>query len=138
LDAEEVVQNSLMVVARKYRGINFETSFAAWAHKVLSNEILKYYRAKSYRQDMFMSSIEGNDTAASWDPNPEIKRRLLDCMKKLCETNSRYARTLNLKYQGYGAEDICRKLKMTANHFYVALSRARSMLKHCLEKGEIE
>ena len=49
-DVEEVVQNALMAVSRKYSKINVDVSFAAWAHKVVSNEVLKHYRSKSLRE----------------------------------------------------------------------------------------
>jgi len=138
MDAEEVVQNAVMVIARKYRAIEFETSFAAWAHKVLSNEILKYYRTKAYHDDLFMRVELESSPSALWNPDPDFKRRLLECIRKLCDANIRYARTLNLKYQGFDIDDICRKLKVTTENLYVILSRARSLLKLCLEKGDIK
>ena len=137
MDAEEVVQNAVMVVARKYRSIEFETSFAGWAHKVLSNEVLKYYRTKAYRDNLFMQVEIESSPAALWNPDPDFKRLLLDCVRKLCSANVRYARTLNLKYQGFEIGEICRKLKVTEENLYVILSRARSLLRLCLEKGDI-
>lgn len=137
LDAEEVCQKALTVVFEKYRAIVFETSFSAWAHRVLDNEILKHYRTHAYHENLFMPMEDDGQSAAAWNPDPELKRRLLGCMKRICDVNSRYARTLNLKYQGYEAEDICRMLKITANNLYVILSRARSLLRLCLDKGDI-
>lgn len=137
VDADEIVQNALMVVFKKYRAIDFEISFAAWAHRVLENEILKYYRAKSYHNNLFMQVEPDASPSALWHPDPTLKRRVVDCMKKICEANARYARTLNLKHQGYGTDDICRKLEISPENFYVILSRARSMLKLCLETGVI-
>lgn len=136
VDAEEVVQNAIMTVARKYPAIEFEVSFAAWAHKVLQNEILKYYRSQGYRGELFVSAEADAFPQSVWSPDPDLKRHLMDCMRKLCEANGRYARVLNLKYQGYEATEICRKLKVTADNFYVILSRARSMLKACLDNGD--
>ena len=138
MDAEEVVQNAVMVVARKYRSIEFETSFAGWAHKVLSNEVLKYYRTKAYRDNLFMQVEIESSPCALWNPDPDFKRHLLDCVRKLCSANVRYARTLNLKYQGFEVEEICRRLKVTEDNLYVILSRARSLLRLCLEKGDIK
>jgi RNA polymerase sigma factor (sigma-70 family) len=136
-DAEEVVQKSLMIVFQKYRGIDFKTSFAAWAHKVLDNEILKHYRAKSTREGLFVGTADGGAPTALWNPDPELKRRLVGCMTKLLETNHRYARILDLHYQGYSAEEICREITLTLNNFYVLLSRARSALRHCLDNEGI-
>jgi DNA-directed RNA polymerase specialized sigma24 family protein len=49
----------------------------------------------------------------------------------------RYARALNLIHKGFKVPEICRKLNVNANHFYVILKRGRSMLKVCLETGRI-
>ena len=137
LDAEEVVQNALAVVVSKYKSIEFTVSFAAWAHKVLNNEILRYYRAKKYRENLFMSDADIAPVSERWSPEADTKRHLLDCMKKLCSSHIRYARALNLKFQGYEARAICRRLGVTVDNFYVILSRARSLLKLCLENGDI-
>ena len=42
-DAQEVVQESLVVIARKFRDIEISTSFSAWAYKTLEYELLHYY-----------------------------------------------------------------------------------------------
>lgn len=137
VDAEDVVQNAIMTIARKHPAIEFEVSFTAWAHKVLHNEILKYYRSRGYRDELFISAEADTLPQAEWRSDPELKRHLMECMQKLCEANARYARALNLKYQGYEVLEICRKLNVTAGNFYVILSRARSMLKACLDNGDL-
>ena len=50
-DAEEIVQDALTTIVQKYRGIEFETSFAAWAHKVLEYKILDHFRARGRQAD---------------------------------------------------------------------------------------
>jgi DNA-directed RNA polymerase specialized sigma24 family protein len=46
----------------------------------------------------------------------------------------RHARILVMKYQGYRTAEICERMSITPNNLYVTLSRARAMLKACLEK----
>lgn len=137
-DAEEVMQRALMTVFRKYQEIDFKVSFAAWAHKVLDNEILKHYRTKSVREKVMVRTADGETPSEAWHPNPDLKIKLADCMKKLCESHSRYALILGLHYQGYSAEEICKELDITFNNFYVLLSRSRNALKRCLEEGGTE
>ena len=81
---------------------------------------------------------EDNNPDRSSATDPSFKRRLLDCLKKVNQTNTRHARILNLHYQGYTVTDICGKFKITRNNVYIILSRARLMLKVCLEKGDVE
>ncbi len=136
LDAEEVIQNALAVVAAKFREIDIQTSFAAWAHKVLSNEILKYYRSKGYQERLFMQMTDSTESGL-WMPDPDLKRRLLDCIRKMCVKHVRYARVLNLSFQGYKAAEISQRLSINPDSLYVILSRARSLLKLCLDSGDI-
>lgn len=131
------MQDALMVIYRDYRGVTFTTSFAAWAYKVLDNRILAYIKAKK-RRNQKQITVDHNDmiaTAKYKDFNPDLKRRLLDCLHKTAEANQRYARILNFHYQGFSTGEICRRLSLTPNGFYILLSRARTMLRKCLGKG---
>ena len=137
-DRQEVVQNALMVVLRKYREMSFEVSFSAWAYDVLQKEILKYYRTKGSRAKRFSEDEEAYFNAGIRSIDPALKKDLLDCLSKICRFNQRFARVLNLKYQGFEIDEICRKLEVNMSNLYVILSRARSKLKLCLEKGIVE
>jgi len=136
-DCEEIVQETLAAIAAKYREINFEISFAAWAYKVLENKLLHYYRTKRCRESKFSRSEEDQDRAVSPATNPDLKRRLLECLRKISGVNRRHARILNLCYQGFSTEEVCNRLGVSRNNVYILLSRARSMLKLCLDKGDI-
>ena len=127
-----------MVIARKSKDMNFQASFSAWAVKVLENNILNYYRTGARRRRKLERYAEQQDSAAEETLRPDLKRRLLDCLKKLNEANIRHARILNYSHQGYTIEQICEKLEISKNAAYVLLSRARATLKNCLEKGSIE
>ncbi len=137
-DAEEVVQEALMVIARRYQEIEFEVSFAAWANKVLENTVLKYYRSKGVRQRVFDGTTDGMDEGASYQVDPMLKARLLDCLREVSKTRLRHARILTLHFQGFTVAEICRRLSITVNNFYVTLMRARNLLAECLQKGERE
>jgi len=137
-DRQEVVQNALMVVVKKYKEMNFEVSFSAWAYDILQKEILKYYRTRGGRVKRFSGEEDDFYNARVKSIDPALRRNLLDCLKKICGFNQRFARVLNLKYQGYGVDEICLRLEVNMSNLYVILSRARSKLKLCLEKGVIE
>jgi RNA polymerase sigma factor (sigma-70 family) len=127
-----------MYIAREYKQIDIRTSFVAWACKVLDNRVLTYIRNKKTRQDRIRPLAEGAEPTGVLDGDVELKVTLRDCLKKISTDNPRYARILNLHYQGYSTDEVCRKLNMTPNHSYVTLSRARSMLAACLEKGGVD
>ena len=139
-DAEEVVQEALMTIYREYGGITFTTSFSAWACKVLDNRVLDYLRRKQ-REGRRIEP--GTDATADSirrpvEANPDLRRKLLDCFQKVCQRNIRYARILNLHYLGYKTGEICERLDVKQETLYSALSKARTMLETCLEKGDVK
>lgn len=136
-DADEIVQDALLTIKAKLGELEVETSFSAWCYRVLENKILHYYRSKKRREDHFVPTEDcGMETSGPLS-DPEFRRQLLECIRKLGRVNNRHARVVNLRYQGYSTEEICERLDVTRNNLYIILSRARSMLKLCLEKGTI-
>lgn len=131
-DAEDVAQNALAVVAREYKQTDISVSFAAWAYKVLDNRILSYLKGKKQRPDEY-----DNDPPESMQSEPMLKMKLLDCVKRVRRANLKYGQAVLLHYQWYTTSEVCAKLGVTTQNFYMILSRARAMLKRCLETGEI-
>ena len=137
VSVEEIVQETLSIIAEKHRSITFERSFAAWAYSVLEHVVKRHYRAEHKRRNLF--AAEQTQTAGSIGGHidPELKIRLLDCLQKISRARVRHARILNLHHQGYSVKEICTRLRITTNNLYTILSRARVMLHRCLETGEI-
>jgi len=135
-DVEEIVQDALMTITGKYKTIDIESSFGGWAYRVLKNKIMDFVKIKQIRGDLL--SVNSEKPPVSSNPDPELKAKLMDCFHKIARVNQRHARILNLHYQGYTTGEICEKLGLTPNQFYVTLSRARAMLEFCLEKGDIQ
>jgi len=136
-DAEEMAQNSLAVVARKYRNTPIEKSFVGWTLRVLELNVLDYIRTKKSRHDKLEMLKQTEAERQDPPPEPMIKIKLLDCLHKVSRANRRHARILVMIYQGLGVKEVCRRLKVTVNNYYAILSRARSMLERCLESGRL-
>jgi len=136
-DCEDIVQETLMAISREYRNIKFETSFSAWSYNVLKNRLLAYLKkSKAETRRMFEYNEQG-ESYGQESADPLMVAQIVDCLNKVGGINRRYAAMLDLHYQGYSVEEVCDRLKINRNHAYVILSRARSMLKLCLEKGEL-
>jgi DNA-directed RNA polymerase specialized sigma24 family protein len=135
-EAEELVQNALATVAAEYCQTEVLSSFSAWAHKVLENKFLAYIQARKRRQGRSVSLGSVDFISNNWIPDPTLKMRLLNCLKLVSRSNQRYARILNLHSLGFKRAEICEKLGMTIVQSYVVMSRARAMLKKCLDKEE--
>ena len=139
-DAEEVVQEAMLTICREYRRVDFKTSFAAWAYKVLDNRILAYLSARKRRsrREVSIDDRSCNPATAVVAVRAELKAKLLACLKKVGRVNRRYARVLNFSYQGYKSDEICGQMDVKPNTLYSLLSRARKMLETCLNKGDIK
>jgi RNA polymerase sigma factor (sigma-70 family) len=133
-DAKEIVQEALMAIAKELPRLEINSSFAAWAHKVLQNRVLSYLKTKKGLKERFKSS-NAEDEHLSPELNPDMRRQFLRCLEELLSQNQRYARVLSLHYEGYSQAEICEALSLTPNAYYVLLSRARSMLRGCLDRN---
>lgn len=137
-EVDDIVQSAMEVVAREFRSIEINTSFTAWAYKVLENKMLNYFSSRKRERSRFepLTGIGGRES--SYHQDPILKSRLLNCLKKLNKINTRHARILNMRYQGYDTGEICEKMGLSRNGVYILLSRARKMLETCLKTGEIK
>ncbi len=138
-NAKEVAQDALMLIANEYKSITFETSFQAWAYKVLDNKILNYIKKRRQRGDRVVSVADISEVGiSSENTDPGLRTKLLDCLKKVGKLNRRHARIIDLHYLGYKTKEICQRMKLSTNGFYIILHRARKMLEKCLETGEVK
>ncbi len=138
-NARETAQEALMLIAKEYRSISFNTSFQAWAYKVLDNKILNYIKQKRQRGDRVITVADiGEVGSAMINADPNLRIRLLECLKEVGKANRRHARILDLHYLGYKTKEICERLKLSSNGFYIILHRARKMLEICLDTGEVK
>jgi RNA polymerase sigma factor (sigma-70 family) len=138
-DAEDVAQEACATVLSKYKVDLSIVNFEAWAYGVLRMKIGNHLQKKNTRQEQPLLENESLDAAkkSAYQCDPELALRLSNCVRKLVTTFPRYARVLNLIHQGYKSDEICQRLKISPNNMYVILSRGRSMLKQCLEEGDI-
>lgn len=136
-DIEDLVQDTLMTINEKYRNIESGTNFAAWAYKVLKNNMLNYFRTQKYKSRREAETANGGDPPSPWFSDPLLETKMKECLQKISRAKIRYVQVLDLHYQGYTVDEICSQLKITSNALYISLSRARSLLKLCLEKGDI-
>jgi RNA polymerase sigma factor (sigma-70 family) len=131
---EDVVQESLMTIAKKYREVELTRSFAAWSYGVLQNYILHYYRSRQYHTDRFERPSPHSEIQAVSEPDPVLASDLRDCLRELRERKLNQARVLNLLFQGYTVKEVCQRLGLTPNACHIQLSRARAQLKACLKR----
>lgn len=136
--AEEIAQEALIVVVENIESLKVEHSFAAWAYRVLTNKIVDYVRVEGNRRRLLAENPETVKPNNPAGPDPRLRTRLIDCLRRISRDNRRHARVLNFSYQGFRATEICNRLKISRNYLYVLLSRARGALEQCLARGADE
>ncbi len=132
MDGEEVCQDALKTITEQYRSVSIEASFSAWCYKILEHKMLDFLRRKQRTAVRFAPMNETRERSLGKEASSDIEQRLLACLKKIGIANKRYARMLNLNYQGYSTGEICKRLKLTSSNFYTILSRSRTLLANCL------
>jgi len=138
-DAEDLAQDACTTVLEKLTDNIRAEEFSSWALGILRNKIGNFLRRKARRGELTIDSFEIDFFTPLYEPiNPLLERQIVDCLKKMRIDKSRYARILNLVHQGYQTEEICKRMDIKPNYFYVLLKRSREMLNRCLDGSEGE
>ncbi len=133
-DYEDLAQEACMTVLEKYKTQEFEVSFTAWAYGVLKMKIGNWLQTRKRPSGQLSPLDEAHSVADNSEINPDLKRSLIECIKKIAGSFSRYARVMVLNYQGYDTDEICRRLQISSNNYYVIMNRGRALLKDCLNR----
>ncbi|MFO0807919.1 MAG: sigma-70 family RNA polymerase sigma factor [Gemmataceae bacterium] len=135
-DAEEVLQETNLVLWREFGQFRPGTNFAAWACRVAFHQVLAW-RKKRQRDrlefsDEFLAAVAAE--AEATDELLECRcRALATCLTRLPP----HHRTLiQLRYsEGHGIDTIAEQLGRTVDAVYRALSRIRRELHECVTRS---
>lgn len=134
-DAEEIVQETNLVLWREFGQFELGTNFAAWACKVAFHQVLAW-RKKRQRDRLqfspaFLEAVAAETSALS-DVLEERSAALAGCIEKLPAAQRDL---LRLRYsEGQGIEAIAERLDRTTEAVYRALSRIRHALHECVNQ----
>jgi RNA polymerase sigma-70 factor (ECF subfamily) len=132
-DAEEIIQQTNLVLWREFDQFQPGTNFAAWACKVAFHQVLAWRKKK--QRDRLQFSAEFVDAVAAEavaavDALEERNQALAGCMEKLTPP---HRDLLQLRYsEGQRVDAIAQKLDRTVEAVYRALSRIRHTLHECV------
>lgn len=134
-DAEEVLQETNMVLWRKFNQYQPGTDFAKWARQVAYYEVLKF-REKRRSPELVLSAEAFEHLVAESHRQAEVadeRRRALEkCLGKLREEDRRL---LTIRYdQGRAATEIAHLLSRSAQGVRKSLHRIRLALLKCVER----
>lgn len=131
MEADEVAQRACLTVHSKYKSELFTVSFEAWAYGVFKKTLQSYQRDTARKDNRNVKGDEMDSLATRESSEPLYAVHLRECLVEIKKSFPRYMRILNLHYHGYQPAEICSRLNLNIDQFYVYLSRGRSLLKEC-------
>lgn len=135
VEAEEVLQETNLVVWSKFDRFEKGTNFHAWACRIATYEVLKH--REKQRRDKLLFSEEFIRTIAAegrFDSDQSDLRRLalVHCLKKL-RTKDR--ELIRRRYApGETGKSVARRLGRPVNSVYQSLGRIRRTLLECINR----
>ena len=135
-DADDLFQDGMTVMWRKFDQFKPGTNFAAWAIQIMRYQILEYRRnaARSKRVLMEDSLFE-----ALMDHLPTIQdeaaARIEALRKCLTRLDDRAKRILKMRYEhNTSIEEIASYLKISRRHVYHLLGQINNVLLRCMRR----
>lgn len=132
-DAEEIVQDTLVVLWQKFEDFDPATSFFSWAARVAQYEVLNYRRSKRRHALVLDSNILEAVAATAMEQLDDLqfhREALEHCIKKLAERDREIVR---LRYQeGANIHSTAESVGRTTGHIQRMLRKIRAGLLRCI------
>ncbi len=134
-EAEELLQETRLVLWEKFDDFAPGTNFLAWAYSVARLEVLKYRERRARHRRLFTAAaIEAvsYEIRAAGDESERRHAALRQCLEKL---SPRQRQLVHDRYQaGMSVERLATRLGRSCDALYQALSRVRRGLYDCIER----
>jgi len=131
---DDVAQEACTTVLAKYRTEKYDKSFAAWCQGVIRMTIRRYIHRRHEHSERETELVFEPAAADTRPADAGLREALEQCLQDILAHSQTYARVLNFSFHGFKTQEVCDRLSITANHYYVSLNRGREMLKKCLDK----
>jgi RNA polymerase sigma-70 factor (ECF subfamily) len=134
-DAEEVLQETNVVIWSKWDQFQAGTNFLAWGRAIARLEVFRFRRRKDRRQQPLGDEVlEIVADELQQQPNDFDRRReaLTACISKLREKDRQL---IQHRYsEGQSGDDVANQLGRPANSVYQSLGRIRRVLMECVRR----
>ena len=135
-DAEDVLQQTSIVLWRKFDQFDPSGSFLRWAYGVAYREALKYLRQESRQRQVFREAVLEKLTRTHIARSDLLEKRRLamdDCVARLSPSDREIIE--HYYYQGRKtAAEVARELGRPTNTILHALVRIRGSLQRCIDE----
>lgn len=138
-DANDLLQETAIVMWRKFDEFDRETNFVAWGVAIARNLIKSYFNSRQYSHLQFdaelMEVIEER-TLSQMKQDDRRMEALKVCYEKLSESNRQLIR---LRYtEGKTIKSIAVQLGKPIQGMYKTISRLQDSLLRCIERNLME
>jgi len=135
-DADDILQETKIVLWRKFAEFTEGTDFRAWARTVALHQILNYRRKEKRRSNVHLDESFIEVLAAEMERRSAYLDATLDhlehCLQKLSETHRMIV--LARYYQKDDIDTIAGRMGRSTEAVYRILSRIRVALATCVER----
>ncbi|MCH2211239.1 MAG: sigma-70 family RNA polymerase sigma factor [Fuerstiella sp.] len=134
-DADEVLQETNLIMWAKREQFEPGNSFLAWGRAIARLEVFRFRRTRGrklkFLEGDLLDRVAGQTEASS--DELELRREALDyCFQKL---QAKDRKLIRLRYSpGTSGDDIARRLGRPANSVYQSLGRIRRTLAGCIRR----
>ena len=135
-DAEDLYQQTALLLWEKFDQYQRGTDFGAWAVTIAHYQALNFLRRQSRRKTLFSDAALARLAAVQLEiKSSEFSARteaLSSCLEAL---PAKSKRVLRLRYQGdQSLQEIADKERRSVGAVYTAISRIRKALMSCIER----
>jgi RNA polymerase sigma-70 factor (ECF subfamily) len=133
--AEDIMQETMMTMWRKFDEFQEGTSFSAWGIKIARYKIMEFHQQNKkagivYLSDEILRQMSDDDRPGKLENS--YFEALHHCVEKLKDQNHRiiklrYSRQLSVK-------QIAGELSVSVNVIYKSMAKIHCMLQQCIEK----
>ncbi|NLZ03993.1 MAG: sigma-70 family RNA polymerase sigma factor [Phycisphaerae bacterium] len=135
-DADDLFQDGMSVMWRKFDQFQPGTNFAAWGIQIMRYQILEYRRNQARSKRVLMEDALFEELM---DHLPAIQDEMalrIEALRK-CQTllDDRARRIVKMRYEhNTPVEEIAAYLKVSRRHVYHLLGRINSVLLRCMRR----
>ena len=130
---DDLVQETFLTVTAKAAAFREGTSFRGWCFTIARYKVLESFRVRPCGEALAPEVLEALTAVEPLAPPNEARmHHLAACMERLAP---QARRAIELRYQqSHGPSEIARVMGWTTGAVKVALSRARIVLRECVER----
>ena len=133
-DADDILQETSLVLLRKFEEASPIGNFPSWACKVAQLKVLEFYKQRRGTQqvDEAFLDVVSQEASRHIDRLDRRMEVLGDCLRLL---SGKDRRLIDLRYRGsHSVELVAQKVGRTSSAVYKALARVRESLLECVRR----